>query len=72
VALCAGAATTGVTERTHEHYDVAAGDRDPFATLAAGERARYREIMTQVTVMEVSGRPDFAALVDVVGDLLAR
>jgi HprK-related kinase B len=34
--------------------------------------SRFAELLGRVTVVEVTGAPDFEALVDVVGDLLAR
>jgi HprK-related kinase B len=56
------------------HKDLGVLDLDLPGPAAptADDLAAYRELAAQVTVVEVSGRPDFAALVDVVGDLLGR
>jgi HprK-related kinase B len=47
-------------------------DRPPRGRAAIGPMADYAELFRRVTVIEVTGRVDFAALVDFVGDLLAR
>jgi len=56
------------------HKDLGAFDLDRAisTTPTADDLAAYRNLMGQLTVVEVSGRPDFAALVDVVADLMAR
>jgi len=56
----------------HKDLGVLDLDRPGPAAPTANDLAAYRELLAQVTVVEVSGRPDFAALVDVVGDLLGR
>jgi HprK-related kinase B len=45
--------------------------RTASGTPTAEDLAAYRELMGQWTVLELSGRPDFPALVDVVSDFLA-
>ena len=35
-------------------------------------RARFADLLGRVRIVEVTGRPDFPALVDVVADLLGR
>jgi HprK-related kinase B len=55
----------------HQDLGVFDLDRAISATPTADDLAACRELVGQLTVVEVSGRPDFAALVDVVGDLMA-
>ena len=47
-------------------------DRPPRSPVTAAERARYGEVLDRVEVLEVTGSTDFASLVGLVGDLLAR
>jgi hypothetical protein len=35
-------------------------------------RSRFAELLGRISVVEVTGKPDFPGLFDVVGDLLAR
>jgi hypothetical protein len=50
-------------------FDVA---RPVEAERAVARLSEYAEVLERLAVVEVSGRPDFEALVDVVGDLLAK
>jgi HprK-related kinase B len=45
-------------------------DRPAQAPATPDERARYAELLARVEVVEVTGRPDFEALVSLVGDVL--
>jgi HprK-related kinase B len=45
-------------------------DRSPFAS--DGEDGRYDDLLARVPVFEVTGAPDFRALVSLVGDLIDR
>lgn len=56
----------------HKDLGVFDLDRAHSGTPTADDLAAYRELVAQAMVVEVSGRPDFAALVDVVRDLLGR
>jgi HprK-related kinase B len=47
-------------------------DRPVQAERAVERLGDYAELLDRLTVVEVSGRPDFEALVDVVGELLAK
>jgi hypothetical protein len=46
-------------------------DRDMYSMPTEADLAGYREILGKLKVIEVSGRPDFAALAEVVADLMA-
>ena len=47
-------------------------DRTPGSGITDAERDRYRELFGRVTVVEVTGRVDFARLVPVIDQLLSR
>ena len=47
-------------------------DRIPGAGISDAERACYRELFGRVTVVDVTGRVDFSALVPVIDELLSR
>ena len=47
-------------------------DRTPGSGVTAAERQTYRELFGRLTVVEVTGRVDFSALVPVVDELLSR
>jgi len=47
------------------------GDTAPGSSMTDAERDRYRELFGRVTLVEVTGGIDFAALVGVVEDLLS-
>jgi hypothetical protein len=46
-------------------------DRAPGSGTTEAERERYRELFGRVTVVEVTGRVDFSALVPLVDELLS-
>ena len=47
-------------------------DRPVRRTVSVADRARYAAIVDRVQVLEVTGGVDFSALVDVVGEVLAK
>jgi len=47
-------------------------DREPAAPVTEDELERYRELFGRVSLVEITGKVDFKALVGIVDDLLAR
>jgi HprK-related kinase B len=47
-------------------------DLEPGAPVAGDVERRYRALLTRVTLLEVTGAPDFGRLVKLVSDLLGR
>ena len=47
-------------------------ERPLTASVADDRQRRYRAVLRRVTLVDVTGRPDFAVLVKLVSDLLGR
>jgi HprK-related kinase B len=54
----------------HKDLGVFDLDRPAHAERAVGQLTRYAELLERIAVVEVTGRPDFRLVVDLIGDLL--